>query len=201
MYSMQWRGWCYPPELGSNVPTDLRWPVYVFKPAVWNPPVMKCPVDEEPAEDHTYVINAHLGARNIKFAADTEGMSSSELVLMGEKKNQEKDYYMDPGNYERVVDLYFTAPVWDRITCSSTCTWEPWAGRLRSLQRWTPGTRDYPLIRTVINRDRSEIRCWPAIGVLSRDRTESIVLSSEAVGRRSWKTSLHRSLSLAKARS
>jgi prepilin-type N-terminal cleavage/methylation domain-containing protein len=39
-YSNKWRGWLYPPGLGANRPREERWPVHVFKPAVFNPAVM-----------------------------------------------------------------------------------------------------------------------------------------------------------------
>src|SRR6476661_488150 len=61
MYSNEWKGWIFPPGLGANKPRDDRWPTHVFKPAVWNPPVMKCPSDvEDMAEDHSYLLNNHL---------------------------------------------------------------------------------------------------------------------------------------------
>src|SRR5947207_2709881 len=65
MYANQWHGWCYPPDLGAipGMPREERWPVHVFKPAVWNPPVMLCPSDVEPTEEHSYILNAHLGER------------------------------------------------------------------------------------------------------------------------------------------
>ena len=47
MYSNVWKGWVFPPDLASNLPREQRWPVQVFKPAVWNPPVMKCPSDDQ----------------------------------------------------------------------------------------------------------------------------------------------------------
>jgi prepilin-type N-terminal cleavage/methylation domain-containing protein/prepilin-type processing-associated H-X9-DG protein len=106
-YANNWRGWCYPPGLGTNVNNrDERWPVHVFKPPVWNPPIMICPVDEDPAEEHSYVLNAHLAGRGVRFGSKPRGLSSSDVILMGEKKTSETDYYMDPGNYERLVELY-----------------------------------------------------------------------------------------------
>src|SRR5439155_18954042 len=92
-------------------PVDRRWPVFVFKPAVWNPPVMICPNDEEPALEHTYVLNAHLAQRGMKFGSrPPRGLSSSDIVLMGEKRSREVDYYMDPGNFDRLVDQQFHGP-------------------------------------------------------------------------------------------
>jgi prepilin-type processing-associated H-X9-DG protein len=105
-YANNWRGWCYPPGLGSGEPYDKRWPVHVFKPAVYNPPVMLCPVDEDPLEEHSYIVNAHLGGRGIRFGSKPRGLSSSEVILMGEKRSDYPDYYMDPGNYSTRVELH-----------------------------------------------------------------------------------------------
>ncbi|WP_428939645.1 type II secretion system protein [Fontivita pretiosa] len=109
-YAYQWRGWLYPPGLGAgdSLPKEQRWPVHVFKPPVWNPPVMICPVDEQPAEQHTYILNAHLVRRGFKLGSKPpRGLSISNIILMGEKKSSERDYYMDPGNYPRLVDHFF----------------------------------------------------------------------------------------------
>ncbi len=98
IYSNQWRGWIYPPNLGAGKPRDERWPVQVFKPAIWNPPVMLCPNDVEPVEEHTYIINAHLGDRGVKFGSrDLGGLTPSDVVVMGEKVTSWNDYYMNAG--------------------------------------------------------------------------------------------------------
>src|SRR5206468_6397579 len=55
MYANNWNGWVFPPALTSNLPRDKRWPVQVFKPPVWNPPVMKCPSDDLPPPPATFV--------------------------------------------------------------------------------------------------------------------------------------------------
>src|SRR5687768_16208622 len=47
MYAQQWNGWLYPPGLHAEFPRDQRWPVHVFKPPAWNPPIMLCPADFE----------------------------------------------------------------------------------------------------------------------------------------------------------
>ena len=84
MYANQWKGWIYPPELGANRPRDERWPVHVFKPAVWNPPVMTCPSDLEPREEHSYLLNDHLRLKQIKFGSrDLGGLTPSEVIVMG----------------------------------------------------------------------------------------------------------------------
>jgi prepilin-type N-terminal cleavage/methylation domain-containing protein/prepilin-type processing-associated H-X9-DG protein len=126
IYSQNWRGWVYPPGMGAGSPLDRRWPVVVFKPPVYNPPVMTCPSDNEPAEEHSYVLNSHLVDRKdpsdpnrklvIKFSSKTSvlggGLTPSEVIVMGEKVTTEPDYYMDGdsnpngGDYPRVVEPY-----------------------------------------------------------------------------------------------
>jgi hypothetical protein len=96
MYANQWRGACYPPKLGAGTPKDHRWPVFVFKPAVWNPPIMICPNDIEPAEEHSYIINDHIAEKGVKFGSkDLGGLTPSDVVLMGEKTSSVDDYYMN----------------------------------------------------------------------------------------------------------
>jgi prepilin-type N-terminal cleavage/methylation domain-containing protein/prepilin-type processing-associated H-X9-DG protein len=101
MYAQKWKGWIYPPGLGAWLspgvprPENDRWPVHVFKPPVHNPPVMFCPEDENPAFEHSYVLNdarlVKLGQRNLG------GLTSSEFIIMGEKKTSEADYYGGAG--------------------------------------------------------------------------------------------------------
>src|SRR2546429_7379571 len=88
MYSNQWRVGVYPPGLGADPskPKDWRWPVHVFKPAVWNPPVLTCPTDEQPTEEHSYVLNSHLAEHNIKLSSKNfNGLTVSDVIVMGEK--------------------------------------------------------------------------------------------------------------------
>jgi prepilin-type N-terminal cleavage/methylation domain-containing protein/prepilin-type processing-associated H-X9-DG protein len=120
MYANQWRGWVFPPGLGANPtkPKDWRWPVHVFNPAVWNPPVLTCPNDVEPTEEHSYVLNSHLADRKIKFSSKIAGnnpwgLTSADVIVMGEKRTSEPDYYMDgestgnpAGDFDRVVEPY-----------------------------------------------------------------------------------------------
>ena len=107
MYSNQWRGWIYPPALGANKPRDQRWPVFVFKPAVYNPPVMTCPNDFEPKEEHSYILNAHLADRGIKYGShDLGGLTPSDVVVMGEKTTDWEDYYMNAGMARNRVGDY-----------------------------------------------------------------------------------------------
>jgi prepilin-type N-terminal cleavage/methylation domain-containing protein len=117
VYVNQSRGWLFPvgpPDvngrpttLGAQLPRNQRWPVYVFTPAVWNPPILKCPADFEPVEDHSYVLNQHLADHKVRYSVThVGGLTSSEIVVMGEKASTVEDYYMERGDFFRVVDPY-----------------------------------------------------------------------------------------------
>lgn len=117
LYVNESRGWLFPvgppgadglpTTLGTNVPHEQRWPVFVFKPAVWNPPILKCPSDLEPAEEHSYVLNQHLSDHRVRYSTThVGGLTSSEIVVMGEKFSTVADYYMEQGDFNRVVDPY-----------------------------------------------------------------------------------------------
>ena len=118
MYANQWKGWVYPPGLGAGLPPEKRWPVFVFKPEVYNPPVMKCPSDLDAVEEHSYVLNSHLAEHKIKFSTKIAtssilGLTNSDVIVMGEKVTDQPDYYMDgdsptnpQGDFDRVVEPY-----------------------------------------------------------------------------------------------
>jgi prepilin-type N-terminal cleavage/methylation domain-containing protein/prepilin-type processing-associated H-X9-DG protein len=112
MYAQRNNGSLYPPDLGAAfTPREQRWPVYVFKPAVWNPPILKCPSDDLPTPppvwvqgqsengaDHSYILNQNIDARGVKLGSkDLGGISSSEFIVMGEKKPEYDDYYSGIG--------------------------------------------------------------------------------------------------------
>ena len=125
IYANNWRGWIFPPLLTSNLPREQRWPMQVFKPPVWNPPILKCPADELPpppatfigeqqyqngdelGADHSYILNAHLAERNIKLGSrDFGGLSSSDVIILGEKQTLLDDYYMSSGNFPGHLEQY-----------------------------------------------------------------------------------------------
>ncbi|MDB5304209.1 MAG: hypothetical protein JWM97_1758 [Phycisphaerales bacterium] len=120
MYANQSRGWLFPVgpwnpvtkrygTLGYDpmLPREKRWPVYVFSPAVWNPPIMICPSDFEPREEHSYVLNEHLADKNVKASDSRAGeLTSPEVVVMGEKITTQPDYYMERTEFNRVVEPY-----------------------------------------------------------------------------------------------
>ena len=123
MYANNYRGWLYPvgerdPNTGTHgtlgyepLQPDAgranRWPVHVFQPPVWNHPILLCPTDFEPAEEHSYVLNKHLADRGLRFGTGrVNQLVSSEIVVMGEKITTVQDYYMAVGDFERVVESY-----------------------------------------------------------------------------------------------
>jgi len=110
IYVNDWRGWMFPPGLGAEFfrPREQRWPIHVFKPAVWNPPVMLCPSDLEPMEEHSYLLNSHLAEKEIKFSSkNLGGKSNSDVVVMGEKRSDAPDYYMDVNeNFDQKVESF-----------------------------------------------------------------------------------------------
>ena len=105
MYGNENHGVVFPYDWGHDSPRELRWPVYVFKPPVWNPPVLICPSDIEPAEEHSYVLNQHIDRIGIRFGA-MKGISPSDIVLLGEKRSDQKDYYLQIKDYTRLVEEY-----------------------------------------------------------------------------------------------
>jgi prepilin-type N-terminal cleavage/methylation domain-containing protein len=126
MYSNEYRGWLYPvgpkdpitgvPKtlgLEPGLPREQRWPSLVFDPHVWNPPIMLCPSDFEPAEEHSYLLIKHLADRGVRFGRSRVGqLDSTQVVVMGEKVSSQGDYYMSRGNgfepseFFRVVEPY-----------------------------------------------------------------------------------------------
>ncbi len=103
MYANENRGWMFPDRMGANRPPEQRWPIVIFKR--WNPDVMKCPADEMPGLEHSYVLNHHLVLHDIRFGL-TKGVDSAEVILMGEKKSLVPDYYMNLRDFDRVVERY-----------------------------------------------------------------------------------------------
>lgn len=114
----------YPIGFGTNVPRTERWPSYIYPSHVWNPQSLLCPadiavvesarLDGKVGEAHSYVLNGHLSRRGIRFGTTVRGLSSSAIILAGEKASIASDYYLDalPGEngvvseYGRVVERY-----------------------------------------------------------------------------------------------
>jgi prepilin-type N-terminal cleavage/methylation domain-containing protein len=82
-----------------------------------NPAVLICPGDVDPVENHTYILNKYLAISTVKSIRlggtvrdiNGAGRSDSEVVLMGEKRNGQPDYYMEAqpaSEFDRVVEPY-----------------------------------------------------------------------------------------------
>jgi prepilin-type N-terminal cleavage/methylation domain-containing protein/prepilin-type processing-associated H-X9-DG protein len=109
-------GWLYPPDMGwdpQHVTQDAVtkmwtynvWPTKVW--GIWNPAWMLCPSDVEPAGQHSYVLNEHVAYWNIKYSTVLPpGKSHAQVILMGEKHTTVTDYYMQYGDFNRVVEPY-----------------------------------------------------------------------------------------------
>ncbi len=122
-----------PPETyGTNYPPNERWPMKVFKvhapdplpfdptayvsgvydpigfPAEpFTPAIMRCPADMEPAEAHSYMLNHHLAYREVRYhQGNINGRGPSNIVVAGEKKSLERDYYMEVADFNAKVELY-----------------------------------------------------------------------------------------------
>ena len=102
IYANNNQGWIYPPNHGviPGRPKEEFWPNYVFKPAVWNPPILRCPVDVDPALECSYLLNHYLKARDIRYhGSNLHGKSTTQVIVMGEKRSEMEGYYLDPGEY------------------------------------------------------------------------------------------------------
>ena len=114
-YANESGGWLFPvgppggdglsTTLGTTVPRERRWPVYVF--GQWNPRIMLCPSDDHPAEEHSYLLNEHLADHKVKYSTTRlGGLYSSDVVVMGEKVSGVADYFMEEKEFSRVVEPF-----------------------------------------------------------------------------------------------
>jgi type II secretory pathway pseudopilin PulG len=133
MYADQYDGFLFPSDMGwdnqhvyltapndgsltfvnsesifSGNPVDYTyktWPLVMF--GVWDPPVFLCPTDQEPVGQHSYVVNSHMAYWNVKYSSVLpQQISPSNVVLMGEKATLVGDYYMEYGDFGRVVEEF-----------------------------------------------------------------------------------------------
>jgi prepilin-type N-terminal cleavage/methylation domain-containing protein/prepilin-type processing-associated H-X9-DG protein len=124
IYANQNRGCLFPPDQGLDVPMNERWFVSVLRsrpplnvtdlsPANWVPAVMICPADfpEETGEGHSYLLNHHLVEHGLIYSSrPPNGLSPTRIVVMGEKKTQASNYYVEilsgESTYEAQVEVY-----------------------------------------------------------------------------------------------
>jgi prepilin-type N-terminal cleavage/methylation domain-containing protein/prepilin-type processing-associated H-X9-DG protein len=87
----------------------------IFDARNFSPPLVMCPDDPEAVEAHSYVFNQHLADERVRQGTTRLGKkgSASEVILAGEKRTAERDYYMENapnftnGNeFDRVVEPY-----------------------------------------------------------------------------------------------
>ncbi|HXE52557.1 MAG TPA: type II secretion system protein [Tepidisphaeraceae bacterium] len=114
-YANESHGWLFPvgppganglpTTLGTNMPRDQRWTVYVFHQ--WNPRVMLCPSDDQPAEQHSYILNEHLADHKVTYSSTRlGGLYSVDVVVMGEKLSGVGDYFMEESEFSQVVEPF-----------------------------------------------------------------------------------------------
>src|SRR5688572_14125994 len=79
IYANNNQGWIYPPSAGviPGRPKEEFWPNLIFKPAVWNPPILRCPVDRDPALECSYLLNHYLRSREIRYHGSNLGNKST----------------------------------------------------------------------------------------------------------------------------
>jgi prepilin-type processing-associated H-X9-DG protein len=121
------------PTFGTRVPPHLRWPMKVFpmpdaplppaydedtyssasyEPLIfpaepYTPKVLVCPADSEPYEGHSYVLNAHLCEHEIRVGQKRfGGLTAPEVILAGEKRTLERDYFLQTKDFDRLVERY-----------------------------------------------------------------------------------------------
>src|SRR5262249_52706291 len=83
------------------------WDPEHFPVAPFTPAMLVCPNDENPVEAHSYVLNEHLADKRIKAGSkDFGGLSTTQVVVAGEKRNSQRDYYMERDEFDRIVEKY-----------------------------------------------------------------------------------------------
>jgi prepilin-type N-terminal cleavage/methylation domain-containing protein len=143
------------PDDGSD-PNEVYnvWPVRVW--GKWNPPELICPADLLPYAQHSYVINSHMGYWNVKYSTELPNhISPSDVVLMGEKITTIYDYYMEYGDFDRVVEKYRHGSQWGsnylmldmhvdtKLPAVAEAALDPWdfaAGRTPPTTQQDPGS-------------------------------------------------------------
>ena len=98
MYANSNKGWLFPDGAGYDKPDNDRWPVATLQPSTWNYKILHCPADlDTPAEEHSYLLNDYINTKKIKYGHTRfNGRTASDVILIGEKKSFEHDYYMNP---------------------------------------------------------------------------------------------------------
>jgi prepilin-type N-terminal cleavage/methylation domain-containing protein/prepilin-type processing-associated H-X9-DG protein len=102
LYADYNKDWFAPPDLGRPpYDADKCWPSVVFK-SLKLPPlpeIMLCPADDEPQAQHSYILNNHVIQRQVRRGkTGVAGVLAQDIILMGEKKSDREDFYMELKN-------------------------------------------------------------------------------------------------------
>ena len=126
-------------HLGGAVPPQDRWPMSVFIPPPgpgpqnkYIHPLMICPIDQEPAGDHSYNLNSaffpeqgdqDLSARAIRVGTKVKYYTPSEVVLMVDKWPQQGEWHLDvqASDWNTYAwNTTFCEDQWDRLVYNIT---------------------------------------------------------------------------------
>ena len=117
IYANTYDGFIFPlgaadeqPRLGMWVDPPQRWPVLVKGMERWNHPLLLCPQDEEPLEEHSYALNWYFFHHDVRFHTGGEklaGRKPAEVILMGEKRAEANNYFIgSDGDYDHAAEEY-----------------------------------------------------------------------------------------------
>ena len=103
IYANTYDGFIFPlgaedeqPRLGMWVAEEKRWPVLVKGLDRCDHPLLLCPQDEEPVEQHSYALNWYFFHHEVRFHTRNfpGGLKPAEVILMGEKRVQANNYFI-----------------------------------------------------------------------------------------------------------
>jgi len=115
VYANTYDGYIFPlgdevqPRLGMPVDRPQRWPTLVKGLERWNHPLLLCPQDEAPDEEHSYALNWYFFWHKIRFHNRNfpGGLKPGEMILMGEKRAEANNYFIgSDDDYEYAADEY-----------------------------------------------------------------------------------------------
>lgn len=112
-----------------------------FPVAPYTPAILRCPLDDDPVEAHSYVLNGYAAVRHIKAGSNDWGTKTvSEVILAGEKYSQNRDYFIERiKTLDDVFDwyhhgrtlfsnyLYFDGHVASASSADARAAIDPWA--------------------------------------------------------------------------
>ena len=81
----------------------------VFRDDDFTPEVLDCPDDELRAAGLSFVLNKHLTDKRVRASTTkfgNKGTGASGVIVAGEKIGDERDLYMEEGEFDRVVEQF-----------------------------------------------------------------------------------------------